>query len=82
MQKFFFLFGRYASKSTINMSGWDSFFNWHNMKHKLEFVDPRGYVNISWLLLLTLVFLYNAWVIPLRAIFPFARTRYSAVDMA
>ena len=43
-------------------------------RKKLQFIDPRGYVNIAWLFFQALIFLYNAWVIPLRAIFPFART--------
>jgi cyclic nucleotide gated channel beta 1 len=44
------------------------------IRQKLEFVDPRGYVNIAWLSLLATIFLFNAWVIPLRSTFPFATT--------
>ena len=39
-------------------------------------MDPRGYINIAWLSMQDLIFLYNAWVIPLRAVFPFARTSH------
>ena len=40
----------YASKSTIVMSGWDSFCcQWGLLKRKLDYIDPRGYINISWL---------------------------------
>ena len=39
-------------------------------------MDPRGYINIAWLSMQALIFLYNAWVIPLRAVFPFARTSH------
>ena len=40
----------YASKSTIVMSGWDSLCcQWSLIKRKLDFIDPRGYINISWL---------------------------------
>ena len=42
----------YASKSTITMNNWSSLFDWYMIKQKLEFIDPRGYVNISWLFLL------------------------------
>ena len=46
----------YASKSTITMNNWSSLFDWHMIKRKLEFIDPRGYVNISWLFLLGIKF--------------------------
>ena len=40
----------YASKSTIVMSGWDSICcQWSLLKRKLDYIDPRGYINISWL---------------------------------
>ena len=42
----------YASKSTINMNNWSSFCDWYVIKRKLEYIDPRGYVNISWLFIL------------------------------
>merc|ERR1719266_2391654 len=66
----------YTSKSTIVISGWDSICcNFQLIKRKFEFIDPRGYINIAWLFVQAMVFLYNAWVIPLRAIFPFAETK-------
>lgn len=34
-------------------------------------LDPQGRFYISWLLVVTCAFLYNAWVIPLRTSFPF-----------
>ena len=46
----------YASKSTITMNNWSSLFDWYMIKRKLEFIDPRGYVNISWLFLLGIKF--------------------------
>ena len=42
----------YASKSTISMSNWYSFCDWYTVKRKVEYIDPRGYINISWLFLL------------------------------
>ena len=42
----------YASKSTISMSTWRSLCDWDLIKRKLEYIDPRGYINISWLFLL------------------------------
>ncbi|CAB4070198.1 CNGB1 [Lepeophtheirus salmonis] len=63
---------RYASKSTIHLlgnEGTEGIIKY--IKTKLSnFVDPRGYMNIYWLSLQALIFLYNAWVIPLRAVFP------------
>jgi hypothetical protein len=38
----------YASKSTIVMSGCDGC-DWSLLRRKLEFIDPRGYINIAWL---------------------------------
>ena len=42
----------------------------------MNYVDPRGYYNIAWLSLQALVFLYNAWVIPFRAVFPQSNVFY------
>ena len=40
----------YASKSTIVISAWDSICcNCKLVRRKLEYVDPRGYINITWL---------------------------------
>eukprot|EP00095_Tigriopus_kingsejongensis_P000955 snap_masked-scaffold83_size396513-processed-gene-0.1 protein:Tk00955 transcript:snap_masked-scaffold83_size396513-processed-gene-0.1-mRNA-1 annotation:"cyclic nucleotide-gated cation channel beta-1" len=62
----------YASKSTIDLS-WGHDWTWSRLRKKLEYIDPRGYINIFWLSLQALVFLYNAWVIPLRFFFPFTQ---------
>lgn len=34
-------------------------------------LDPQGSFYISWLCIISMTFLYNAWVIPLRSTFPF-----------
>lgn len=34
-------------------------------------IDPQGSLYISWLCIVSMTFLYNAWVIPLRSTFPF-----------
>ena len=39
----------YASKSTITMSNWRSFFDWYRVRQKVEYIDPRGSINIAWL---------------------------------
>lgn len=57
----------YASKSTIDLRrGVNGFPDWRAVKSKLDYIDPRGYINIVWLAIQATVFLYNAWVIPLR----------------
>ena len=40
----------YASKSTIDFS-WDEKWTFQKLRKKLEYIDPRGYVNILWLAL-------------------------------
>lgn len=48
-------------------------------------LDPQGKFYISWLFIVSLSFLYNAWVIPLRSSFPYQtpeNTKYwIAVDI-
>ena len=40
----------YASKSTIVISAWDSICcNCSLIRRKFRFIDPRGYINITWL---------------------------------
>ena len=40
----------YTSKSTIVISGWDAILcDWKLIRRKFQFIDPRGYINISWL---------------------------------
>ena len=34
-------------------------------------IDPQGSLYIFWLCIVSMTFLYNAWVIPLRSTFPF-----------
>ena len=49
----------YASKSTISMNNWSSLCDCYMIKRKLEYIDPRGYVNISWLFLLGIITNFN-----------------------
>ncbi|XP_030766684.1 cyclic nucleotide-gated cation channel beta-1 isoform X2 [Sitophilus oryzae] len=37
----------------------------------VKIIDPNGKIFVSWMALVTLAVLYNAWVIPLRSTFPF-----------
>ena len=59
----------YASKSTVAAGT-----SWQDLTQALinmtEYIDPRGPVNIAWLAVLMVFFLYNAWVIPFRFYFP------------
>ena len=63
----------YTSKSTINFDTWGSLLNIHKIIGKVEYIDPRGYINIAWLFLQSSIFLYNAWVIPMRAVFSYVQ---------
>lgn len=36
-----------------------------------DVIDPQGTLYICWLCIVSMTFLYNAWVIPLRSTFPF-----------
>jgi len=66
----------YASKSD-SLGGPGGAWRWslNRWRRRLRFIDPRGRINIFWLFLQTVVFLYNAWVIPLRFIFPGYQTK-------
>lgn len=44
-------------------------FTWNMLCNGI--IDPQGSLYISWLCLVSMTFLYNAWVIPLRSTFPF-----------
>ncbi len=61
----------YASKSTVEV---DLRRPLSTLGRKLRFVDPRGRINLCWLALQAMVLLYNAWVIPLRWVFPDVQT--------
>jgi len=50
-------------------SCWDDFKS-RVQKRQLGVFDPQGYLYLSWLLLITLAFLYNAWTIFLASTFP------------
>lgn len=41
-------------------------------------IDPQGRFYIAWLSVVSLTFLYNAWVIPLRSSFPFQTAENTA----
>ena len=49
----------YASKSTISMNDWNSICDCYTIQRKLEYIDPRGYVNMSWLFLLGIITNFN-----------------------
>lgn len=42
-------------------------------------IDPQGSLYISWLCIVSMTFLYNAWVIPLRSTFPFQTPENTSV---
>lgn len=44
-------------------------FTWKKLGNGI--IDPQGSLYISWLCIVSMTFLYNAWVIPLRSTFPF-----------
>ncbi len=62
----------YASKSTVDWSDVEGCADGcRRARRQLRhFVDPRGNLHIAWLSLQAVVFLYNAWVVPLRLTFP------------
>ncbi|XP_066251171.1 cyclic nucleotide-gated channel beta-3 isoform X3 [Euwallacea similis] len=48
----------------------------------IEIIDPNGRTYIFWMCVVTLVVLYNAWVIPLRSTFPYQSEHNRAYWMA
>lgn len=60
--------GRLFVADTPRSNVWLSLCGANNDERTL---DPQGKIYISWLCVVSLSFLYNAWVIPLRASFPF-----------
>lgn len=48
-----------------------------SLKHGV--LDPQGSLYIFWLCIVSITFLYNAWVIPLRSSFPFQTPENSYV---
>lgn len=56
-------------KADAHPSSEEKIFTWHMICNGI--IDPCGSLYISWLCVVSMTFLYNAWVIPLRSTFPF-----------